>query len=480
MSIDWTSDRRSWLSFAARGVGSVALADLLMQEKHAFAAKVAPEASDPAPHFAPRATRVIHVCLFGGLSQVDSFDYKPALEQLHGKSLQSDEKPDVFFGRVGLLRKNDWAFQQRGESGLWVSELFPHLGSVADELTVVNSMFGETSNHTPATFQQNTGFRLNGFPTFGAWMSYGLGSETDELPSYIVIPDPRGLPAGGSINWSNGFLPARHQGVLMRSKGVAIDDLFPAKEIPLQQENDSRALLAEINRRHLEARRHDDQLDARIRGYALAAKMQMAVPEVTNLSRESKSTHAMYGMGQEETDDFGRSCLLARRLLEQGVRFVQLYSGGAFGSPRINWDGHEDVAKNHGREAKRIDKPLSGLIRDLRQRGMLEDTLLLFSSEFGRTPFTQSASDKVGTGRDHNEKGFSIWMAGAGMPGGRTYGATDEIGWQAVEKRLSWHDLHASVLSLLGIDHERLTIYHNGIQRRLTNVHGHAVKELIG
>ncbi len=480
MSIDTIANRRSWLSFAARGVGSIALADLMMRESKATAARVEPEAADPAPHFASRATRVIHICLFGGLSQVDSFDYKPELERLHGKSLTSDEKPDVFFGKVGLLRKSDWKFKQHGESGLWVSDLFPNLGSVADELTVVRSMFGETSNHTPATFQQNTGFRLNGFPTFGAWMSYGMGSETDDLPSYIVIPDPRGLPAGGSINWTNGFLPARHQGVLMRSKGVAIDDLFPAARYRLIAKSPAASCLPKSIVRHLETRMGDDQLEARIRGYALAAKMQMAVPEVTDLSRESQQTHALYGMDAEETNDFGRSCLLARRLLEKGVRFVQLYSGGAFGSPRINWDGHEDMARNHGREAKRIDKPIAGLIRDLRQRGMLDDTLILFTSEFGRTPFTQSAADKLGTGRDHNEKGFSVWMAGAAMPGGRAYGATDEIGWQAAENRLSWHDLHASVLHLLGIDHKRLTIYHNGIQRRLTNVHGQVIEDLIG
>lgn len=473
-------DRRSWFSFAARGIGCVALADLMTGDRKVSATGIAPEAADPAPHFPPRATRVIHICLFGGLSQVDSFDYKPELEKSHGKNLSSEEKPDVFFGKVGLLRKSDWPFKQRGDSGLWVSDLFPHLGGVADELTIVRSMFGETSNHTPATFQENTGFRLNGFPTFGAWMSYGMGCETDDLPSYIVIPDPRGLPAGGSINWSNGFLAARHQGVIMRSKGVAVDDLFPAREISVDREVASRRLLAELNRRHLSARNGDDVLDARINSYALAAKMQMAVPEVTDLSRESQATHTLYGLDTEETSDFGRSCLLARRLLEKGVRFVQLYSGGAFGKPRINWDGHEDMKQNHGREAKRIDKPIAGLIRDLRQRGMLEDTLLLFTSEFGRTPFTQSAADELGIGRDHNEKGFSIWMAGAAMPGGRAYGATDEIGWQATEKRLSWHDLHASVLHLLGIDHERLTFYHNGIERRLTNVHGHVVKELIG
>ena len=480
MSTEHSSlDRRGWLSFASRGIGSLALADLLTREQRSRAAGHAPDAADPGPHFAPRAKRVIHICLFGGFSQIDSFDYKPELEQFHGKSLRSEEKPDVFFGKVGLLRKSDWDFRRRGQSGMWVSELFPHLAKVVDELTVVKSMFAETSNHTPATFQENTGFRLNGFSTFGAWMSFGLGSETDELPAYIVIPDTRGLPAGGSINWSNGFLPARHQGVVVRSKGEPVDDLFPAREIPKSREQASRELLMQLNAKHLQTRFGDDQLDARINSYSLAAKMQMAIPEVTDLSRESAATHSLYGVDNEETEDFGRSCLMARRLLEQGVRFVQLYSGGAFGSPRINWDAHEDVAKNHGREAKRIDKPVAGLLADLRQRGMLDDTLVLFTSEFGRTPFTQSASDKLGVGRDHNEKGFTIWMAGAGLPGGRVYGATDELGWHATENRLSWYDLHASVLHLLGIDHERLTFYHNGIERRLTNVHGQVVKELI-
>lgn len=480
MLTDHRFNRRSWFSFASRGVGSLALADLMSRNCSLPAGVIVPEAADPAPHHQPRAKRVIHICMFGGLSQVDSFDYKPDLEKLHGKSLSSDEKPDVFFGKIGLLRKSDWKFRQRGESGLWISELFPHLGEVADELTVVNSMYAETSNHTPATFQENTGFRLNGFPTFGAWMSYGMGSETDELPSYIVIPDTRGLPAGGSINWSNGFLPARHQGVIMRSKGTPVDDLFPAVQIPESREQASRKLLDEINQKHLAARPDDNELAARIASYGLAAKMQMAVPEVTDLSRESPSTHQMYGIENPATTDFGRSCLLARRLLEKGVRFVQLYSGGAFGSPRINWDGHENMQNNHGREAGRADKPLAGLIRDLRQRGMLDDTIVICTSEFGRTPFTQSASDQLGTGRDHNQNGFSIWMAGAGMPGGRTYGATDEIGWQATENRTSWPDLHANLLHLLGINHERLTHYHNGIQRRLTNVHGKLLPELLG
>lgn len=311
-------------------------------------------------------------------------------------------------------------------------------------------------------------------------MSYGMGSETDELPSYLVIPDTRGLPAGGSINWSNGFLPARHQGVIMCSKGKPVDDLFPPKSISADLDANTRRLLNELNRRHFSTRNTDDELAARIGSYGLAAKMQMAVPEVTDVSKETAATQQLYGLGNSETEDFERSCLLARRLLEKGLRFAQLYSEGAFGSPRINWDGHENMKQNHGREAGRADKPLAGLIQDLRQRGMLDDTLVICTSEFGRTPFTQSASDQLGIGRDHNQNGFSIWMAGANMPGGRTYGSTDDIGWKATEKRTSWSDLHANLLHLLGIDHERLSYYHNGIQRRLTNVHGSVLPELIG
>lgn len=472
-------NRRNFLAWANTGLGTAAMLSLGMRDGFVCASDVAGEASDPPPHYSPKAKRVIHICLTGGLSQVDSFDYKPALEKLHGKPLNSKERPDVFFGKVGSLRKSDWAFKRRGKSGLWVSELFPHIAKVADELTVVRSMFAETSNHTPATFQENTGFRLNGFPVFGSWMSYGMGSETDDLPAYVVIPDSRGLPAGGSINWSNGFLPARHQGVTIRSKGTPIDDLFPERSLKKSTERASRNLLATLNRKHLQARGGNDMLSARMRSYELAAKMQLAVPEVTNLDGETKATHAMYGLDGKATGDFGRGCLLARRLLERGVRFVQLFAGGAFGSPRINWDGHENMVRNHGREAGRIDQPVAALLRDLRRRGMLDETLVLFTSEFGRTPFTQSNKGVLGTGRDHNQYGFSIWLAGAGLKPGIAYGKTDEFGLKAVENRMHWHDFHATVLHLLGIDHERLTFYHNGIQRRLTNVHGHVVQGIL-
>lgn len=471
--------RRAFLSFAGQGIGAVAVSELLKRDGVARGESHQAGSRFVWPQHPPKAKRVIHIVACGGVSQVDSFDYKPDLQQLHGKTMQSEERPDVFFGKVGLLRKSDWKFKQRGESGLWISELFPHLAQMADELCVVNSMFAETSNHTPATFQQNTGFRLNGFPTAGAWLAYGMGCETDNLPAYVVIPDTRGVPAGGSINWTNGFLPAEYQGVTVASAGTAIRDLFPAKTISESTETASRRVLQQMNERHLQQRGESDPLVARIRSYQLAERMQATVPIVADLESETAATHELYGTRDELTKDFGRSCLMARRMLEHGVRFVQLFSGGAFGSPRINWDGHEDMVRNHGREAARIDKPTAGLLRDLKDRGLLEDTLVLFTSEFGRTPFTQSAADVVGTGRDHNEKGFSVWMAGGGSKSGFAFGSTDEIGWKSVENPVHWHDFHATVLHLLGIDHEQLTFYHNGIERRLTNVHGEVVGELI-
>ncbi|MCA9129140.1 MAG: DUF1501 domain-containing protein [Planctomycetales bacterium] len=468
--------RRGFLQWAQSGIGAAACLSLLLRDRTVQADIVASQASDPPPHLPPRAKRVIQIVACGGVSQIDSFDHKPALQKHHGQSL--GEKPDVFFGQVGLLRKNDWQFKQRGQSGLWISDLFPNLAQVADELTIIRSMFAETSNHTPATFQENTGFRLNGFPVLGAWASYGLGCETDELPAFVVIPDTRGVPAAGSINWTCGFLPASHQGVTMRSQGTPIDDIFPAHPIAPSIESASHDLLYRLNQRHLQSR-GDDPLAARMHSYELAAKMQRVVPQVADLGCEDAATHALYGTDRAETKDFGQSCLLARRLLESGVRFVQLFSGGAFGSPRINWDGHENMLQNHGREALRVDLPLAGLLRDLRQRGMLDDTLVLFTSEFGRTPFTQAKGDVVGEGRDHNQYGFSVWMAGAGLKSGFAYGATDELGMRAVENPVHWHDFHATVLHLLGIDHQRLTFYHNGIQRRLTDVSGTVITDVL-
>ncbi|MBI1348353.1 DUF1501 domain-containing protein [bacterium] len=464
-----STNRRDFLNWSTSGLMTAATWSLLSQE-----AAASPQAiTHPA-----KCQRVIHLFMCGGLSHLDSFDYKPALEKNHGKPLPSTEQPETFFGQVGLLRKNDWAFRQQGKSGLWISDLFPHIATCADELTVIRSMVADSANHTPATFQANTGFRFNGFPVLGSWLSYGMGSEADDLPAYVVLPDSRGMPAGSTINWTNGFLPAKHQGVPFRTKGNPIDDLFPSGDYHAEAEAETRAFIAALNAQH-RLTRPESELEARLTSYELAAKIQLSVPEVTDLAGETAQTQSAYGLDRTETADFGRSCLLARRLLEQGVRFVQLFSGGSFGSPRINWDGHENVFDNHSQEALRVDQPIAALLKDLRQRGLLDDTLVLFTTEFGRTPFTQSAKDTVGSGRDHNMYGFSTWLAGGGLKPGMSYGNTDDVGWKSVDKPVHWHDFHATVLQLLGIDHTRLTYYHNGIERRLTNVHGEVLHEIL-
>ncbi len=470
--------RRQVFDWTTHGLAGAALIGLFQSDQ----ARARDQHVSDTPlgiHHVPKAKRAIHFCLCGGLSHIDSFDYKPALAAMHGKSLSSQESPEVFFGKVGLLRQNDWLFKQRGKSGKWVSELFPHIATVVDELTFIHSMVADSSSHTPATLNENSGFRLNGFPTLGSWLSYGLGSESEELPAYIVLPDGRGLPASGTNNWTSGFLPARHQGVALQTGDRPVADLFPARATTAAAEVASQSLLRELNERDAARWLGEEELLTRMRSYELAAKMQSAIPRVSNFADESAHTLGSYGIEHADTNDFGTRLLLARRLLESGVRFVQVFSGGDFSSPRINWDAHENVIQNHSQEAVRIDQPIAAFIRDLKQRGMLADTLLLFTSEFGRTPFTQSASDVVGTGRDHNQTGFTVWLAGAGLRPGMAFGATDEIGWKSVENPVSWPDFHATVLHLLGIDHERLTYYHNGIQRRLTNVHGRVLREIL-
>lgn len=462
--------RREFFNFGAQGLGLAAFTSLLHGD-----GKGTLKAT-------PRAKRAINICLVGGFSHIDSFDYKPALEKYHGKRPSADLKLDSFFGKVGMLRKNDWEFRQRGQSGLWVSDLFPHIAGIADELTVIRSMYSDTGNHTPALFMSNSGFQTNGFPSLGSWLSYGLGSASESLPAFVVIPDRRGAPSGGASSWGSGFLPAQHQGVQLRSEGDAVRDLFPPSPVSAKLADDTQALREHMHRKQVEriGLAHP-VLEARLRSYELAARMQLSVPELTDIAGESDAIRQMYGLGQEETEDFGRSCLMARRMLERGVRFVQLFSGGPLGGdPRTSWDGHEKMVPNHSREALRIDQPVAALIKDLKQRGMLDDTLVTFTTEFGRTPYTQSAPDEVGGGRDHNNAGFTVWMAGAGCRHGVAYGSTDEIGYAATENRVSWHDFHATVLHQFGIDHTELTFYHNGIERRLTNVHGEVVGGILG
>ncbi len=467
--------RRDFLAFHTAGLSAAALMTLTRPDNAR-----ASDSNDPGPHLPPRAKRAVHICLMGGLSHVDSFDYKPPLARFHGKTMPSTVKPDTFFGSAGLMRSSEWTFRQRGESGLWVSDLFPNLATVADELTVINSMHSDSANHTPASFLQNTGFQSNGFPSLGSWLSFGLGNESDALPTFVVLPDARSLPNNGASNWSSGFLPAQHQGALFRSSDQPIRNLFANKPVTAEAERDARRLLATINRKHYQSRPDDDILAARIRAYEIAARMQTSVPEAVDFSTEPQHITDLYGLGRQATADCGRRCLLARRLLERGVRFVQIFSGGAFGGkPRHGWDGHENNKVNHAREAKLIDQPVAALIKDLRQRGMLDDTLVLFTSEFGRTPFTQAPAGKLGLGRDHNPEGFTVWLAGGGLERGIAFGQTDDVGWKAVQTPVSWPDLHATVLHLLGIDHERLTFYHNGIKRRLTNVHGHVISKIL-
>jgi hypothetical protein len=340
-------------------------------------------------------------------------------------------------------------------------------------------MIAGSGNHTPAIYEANTGFRLMGFPVMGSWLSYGLGCETDELPTFVAIPDARGLPAGGASNWTAGFLPARHQGVALKTQGEGIPDLRSEEPLSETQRLARYDFIRRMNQRHLQTEGPSDVLSARIQSYEMAAKMQLAVPEILDLNRETAETRELYGLNDSSCAAFGRSCLVARRLLERGVRFVQLWSGYESGQAK-NWDSHGDVPSQHAREAKLIDRPIAALLRDLKRRGLWEDTLVVFNTEFGRTPFAQSAAGTLGTGRDHNQTAFTVWLAGAGLKPGFAYGATDPFGYRVAEKPTSVNDFHATLLHLLGIDHKRLTYYHNGIQRRLTNVSGEVIHDLIG
>jgi hypothetical protein len=476
MHFDQAISRRNLLGEFATGLGGISLAALLARDSRGGVLRS--DAADPPPHHPPKAKRAIQIFLQGGLSQLESFDFKPELTKLHGKSVPGDDKPQGFMGKVGLLHRPHFEFRQRGESGLWVSDLFPHLAQVADELTVIKSMWSGTGNHTPATYEANSGFRTLGFPAAGAWMSYGLGAEADNLPTFVVLPDSRAWPTGRANNWSSGFLPARHQGVVLNTTGPAVRNLQSATRLDDATQAARFAAVVELNRRHLAERGPDDALESRMRSYELAARMQLAIPRATDLAQETAATQTLYGVDRKECADFARACLLSRRLLEHGVRFIQLWSGAAFGMD-VHWDAHGSVPKNHRREADKIDQPVAALLRDLRQRGMLDDTLVIFNTEFGRTPFSEAADGKVGAGRDHNPDVFSVWLAGAGLKHGMEYGSSDDIGWKVAEHPMDVHDFHATILHLLGIDHTRLTFYHDGIQRRLTNVHGRVVADLL-
>jgi hypothetical protein len=376
------------------------------------------------------------------------------------------------------VMKSPWEWKQHGNSGKWVSGLVPHLASCADDMAFVHSMVAKSNVHGPATFMQNTGFVLPGFPSMGSWISYGLGSMNDNLPTFVILPDSRGFAPGGPGNWSAGFLPAAHQGTLIRASSAnPIYDLFPPKSASFITANSERAgldLLKDLNREHLSTRDGDSRLEARIASYEMAAKLQLSAPEVMDISKESQAMRKLYGIDEKVTEDFGRNCLVARRMLERGVRFVQVWSGADNGFPRRNWDSHEDLAKDHGDMAAGMDRPAAALIKDLKSRGMLDDTIVYWTTEFGRMPCSQGTK-----GRDHNPFAFTSWLAGGGFKGGVSYGSSDEWSYKAVEHPTYCYDVHATVLYQLGIDHQRLTFRHNGIDRRLTDVHVNVIRELI-
>ena len=426
----------------------------------------------------PRAKRVIQLFMSGAASQCDTFDYKPRLIKQAGEKWDPGEKVELFQSNPGVVMPSPWGWKQHGKAGKWVSDLLPHIASCVDDITFVHSLTSKSNVHGPATFMQNTGFILPGFPSAGSWVSYALGSENENLPEFVVLPDPRGMPPNGASNWSSGFLPAAHQATTIRAGTPApIADLKPpaGSFITAESERDGLALLKTINTEHANSRPGDSRLEARIASYEMAARLQLSAPEVLDIAGETEATRKLYGLDEQITSDMGTRCLIARRLLERGVRFVQVWSGADNGFPRRNWDSHENLAKDHGELGTGLDKPVAGLLKDLKARGLLDDTIVYWTTEFGRMPCSQGSK-----GRDHNPFGFTSWFAGGGFKAGVSYGATDEWSYKAVENPVYCYDLHATMLHLLGIDHTKLTWRHNGIDRRLTDVHGHVIADLLG
>ncbi len=474
-------DRRGFLDRLGGGLGGLALAHMMAGEG-VLAAPAGLESGldlNGGLHHRAKVKRVIQLFMNGGASQLDTFDYKPALERLSGQRFNpgADVKLESVTDSPGfILMKSPFEFEQHGETGRWVSDVFPHMAGIVDDLTFLMAMRSRTNVHGLGVYEQNTGFPMPGFPAMGSWLSYGLGSMNENLPSFVVIPDSRGLPYNGQKAFSSGFLPAAHQGTLIKpSAPHPIHDLFPPESeefVTSTGDREGMSLLNALNREHWRAHPGDSRLEARIQSYELAARMQLSAPRVLDESGESEATRRLYGLDDKKTEDFGRSCLAARRLSEAGVRFVQVWSG-TNGAVK-NWDNHQDIERQLSPMAGRTDKPIAGLYRDLKARGLLDDTLLVWTTEFGRMPFGQFSS-----GRDHNGGTFVTWLAGAGVKPGQVYGQSDEWGWKGAENSTSVHDLHATILHLLGIDHKRLTYLHNGINRRLTDVHGHLIKEIL-
>jgi len=481
--------RRDFLWQSGGGLGGIALAHLLDSQSSTSAAERG--VLSGRLHHRPRAKRVIQLFMSGAASHIDLFDHKPALEKHHGQQSDFGEPVEAFQNGLGPWMRSPFSFRPYGECGKMLSHPVRALGRCADELAFIHSMVGKTGVHSQATLLQATGFQRPGFPGAGAWVSYALGAESENLPSFVVLPDHRGFASNGPKNWDTAFLPARYQGTIIRPglrNPIADLKADPDSFVTPQGDREGLELLKTLNRKHQQPSRGDSRLEARIRSYELAAQLQLSAPEALDISGEPKHVLKLYGLDAprtgfpaqinvpEEITYFGRKCLVARRLLERGVRFVQIWSGCDNGFPRRNWDSHEDIARDHGPLAEGMAVGTAGLIADLKQRGLLEDTIILWTTEFGRMPSTQGTK-----GRDHNPYVFTNWLAGGGIKGGTTYGPSDQWGYKPAERDKPTHvyDVHATILHLLGIDHELLTVRHNGIDRRLTDVHGHVIHDII-
>jgi hypothetical protein len=480
----WLLNRRDFLRYGGTGLSGVALLSLLAEDKLlAAASPIRPHYSpaDPhasrTPHFAPKARNVLVIFASGALSHLDAWDYKPELIKRHGQPMPGVDKLITFQGENGNLTRPLWEFRPRGQSGKMISDMLPHLADLADDLCFIHSMTAKSNTHGPAENQMSTGFTLDGFPSMGSWVSYALGSECRDLPAFVAIPDPRGVPQVGPNHWNSAFLPAVFQGTAFNAD-KPIPNLATPPEISAGGEAATRDFLKLLNDEHLKQHSGDTELSARIASYELAAKMQLSAGSVADFSRESQATLDLYGVGDSNKikAGFAKNCLLARRLIERDVRFVQLFNGAyAMGEGVGNWDGHKMLKDQYSIHAPILDQPCAALIRDLKARGLLESTLVVFVTEFGRMPTFQKGAN----GRDHNPHGFTVWLTGAGIKPGCSFGATDEFGHKAVDNVTTIYDLHATLLHLLGLDHERLSFYHNGAERRLTDVHGHPINEIL-
>ena len=482
--------RRQMLQTVGHGFGGLALAGLMQHDGLDQSHAATSSGILQTLHHPPKAKRVVQLFMGGAASHLDLFDHKPALEKHHGEESDFGEHIELFQNGLGPWMKSPFKFRAYGESGKMLSEVVSPLGEVADDLTFIHNVVGKTGVHSQATYLQATGFDTPGFPGMGCWVSYALGSMNDNLPTFVVLPDRRGFASNGPKNWGAAFLPAQHQGTMIRL-GLAdpIADLHPRASY-VSRAGDARALelLSRFNQEHQESRPGDSRLEARIKSYELAARMQLSAPEALDISQEPQYIRQMYGLEHgrtsfdkninpiEEADYFGRKCLVARRLLERGVRFVQIWSGNDNSFPRRNWDSHEDVERDQGPLAMGMAVGASALIKDLKQRGMLEDTIVLWTTEFGRMPSTQGSK-----GRDHNPYVFTNWLCGGGIKGGVTHGESDQWGYKPLDREnpTKVYDIHATILHQLGIDHRQLTVRHNGIDRRLTDVHGHVITNIL-